>query len=99
MGLREVTIRKSVAESIAAISWHLESKGLLATAEKFSDEAYDFLSALADKRKSYRTCRDPERALLAYKCIPYKKKYTIVFIELKDQIIVTEFTLSKFIFW
>jgi hypothetical protein len=99
MGFRKVVIKQSVAESIAGISWYLESEGLLATAEKFSDEAYDFISQLGDNRKRYRTCRDPERDLMGYKCIPYRKKYTIVFIELDEEIIVCEFILSKRIHW
>ena len=99
MGFRKVTIRQSVAENIAAISWYLESEGLLATAEKFSDGAYDFISKLGDHRKGYRTCRDPERSLMGYKCISYRKKYTVVFLELDNEIIICEFLLSKRIHW
>jgi hypothetical protein len=36
---------------------------------------------------------------MGYKCIPYKKKYTIVFIEFETEIIVSEFILSKRIYW
>ena|ERR1700754_15805 len=99
MGFRKIIIRQSAAESIAAISWYLESEGLLATAEKFADDTYDFIAKLGDNRKSYRVCRDPERDALGYKCIPYKKKYTIVFIELDTEIIICEFVLSKMIYW
>jgi len=99
MVFREIIIRESAAESIAAIAWYLESEGLLATAEKFADDAYDFISRLGDNRKGYRTCREPERKLMGYKCIPYKKKYTIVFIELDMEIIVCEFIQSKQIHW
>ncbi|OCX52203.1 hypothetical protein BEL04_12005 [Mucilaginibacter sp. PPCGB 2223] len=99
MGFRQVIIRESVAYAIAEVSWYLESEGLLATAEKFSNEAYDFISALGDSRKGYRLCRDPERNLMGYKCISYRKKYTIVFVELDTEIIVCEFILSKLIYW
>jgi plasmid stabilization system protein ParE len=99
MGFRKVIIRRSAAESIASIAWYLESEGLLATAEKFSDDLYDFINKLGDSRKGYRVCRDPERDLLGYKCIPYKKKYTIVFIELDAEIIICEFIPSKRIYW
>jgi hypothetical protein len=74
MGFRKIIVRQSVAESIAGISLYLESEGLLATAEKFSDDTYDFIEKLGDSRKRYRPCREPERNLLGYKCIPYKKK-------------------------
>jgi hypothetical protein len=99
MGFRKVIIRQSAAESIASISWYLESEGLLATAEKFTDDAYDFIAKLGDNRKGYRICRDPERDLVGYKCISFKKKYTIVFIELDTEIIVCEFIPSKSIHW
>ncbi|GAC1301888.1 MAG: hypothetical protein NVSMB24_05510 [Mucilaginibacter sp.] len=99
MGVRKITVRESAAESIAAISWYLESEGLLATAEKFTDDAYDFILKLADNRKRYRICREPERSLMGYKCIPYKKKYTIVFIEQDAELIICEFILSKRIYW
>jgi hypothetical protein len=72
---------------------------LLATAEKFSDDAYDFIAQLADSRKGYRPCRDPQRDAMGYKCISYKKKYTIAFIELDTEIIICEFILSKRIYW
>ena len=99
MGFRKVIVRKSAAESIAEIAWYLESEGLLATAEKFTDEAYDFMVKLGNHMKGYRICRDPEREAIGYKCIPYKKKYTIVFIKLNTEIIVCEFILSKRIYW
>ncbi|RBQ06197.1 type II toxin-antitoxin system RelE/ParE family toxin [Pedobacter miscanthi] len=99
MGYRKITIKESVAESIAEISWFLESEGLPATAEKFAEEIYDFIETLGDNRKKYRACREPQRILMGYKCISYKKKYTIVFIELDSEIIFCEFISSKMIYW
>lgn len=81
MGGRKIVIKQTAADSIASISWFIESKGLIATAEKFADNLYDYFMKIADDRKSHAVCRDPERALLGYKSVPYKKKYTIVFIE------------------
>jgi len=99
MGFRKVIVKQSAAESIAEISWYLESEGLPATAEKFADDAYDFIQKLGDNRKGYRVCRDPIRDSLGYKCIPYKKKYTIVFVEFESEIIICEFIFSKRIYW
>jgi plasmid stabilization system protein ParE len=99
MGSRKITIKQSVAESIAEVSWYLESEGLPATAEKFADDIYDFIEKLGDNRKRYRTCREPQRILMGFKCISYKKKYTIVFIELHTEIVVCEFIPSKMIYW
>ena len=99
MGFRKITVKQSAAESIAAISWFIESKGLIATAEKFSDSVYDYFEKLADKRRSFAVCRDPERALLGLKCVSWRKKYTVVFIESEDEIIICEFISSKQIHW
>ena len=99
MGSRKIVVRQSAAENIAAISWYIESKGMLATAERFADNVYDYFLKLADDRKSYATCREPARAALGYKCIPYKKKYTIVLIESDKELIICEFISSKLIHW
>jgi plasmid stabilization system protein ParE len=99
MGRRQVVVTQKAAENIAAISWYIESKGLLATAEKFADDIYDHFIKISDSRKNYRVCREPSRALLGYKCLPYKKKYTIIFFESDDEIIITEFISSKLIKW
>lgn len=99
MGFRKVTVKQSVADSIAKMAWFIESKGMLATAEKFSDDAYDFILKLADDRKSYPICREPSRAIFGYKCVIYKKKFTIVFIETETELIIVEFISSKMIYW
>ena len=99
MGKRKTSIKESVATNIAAIAWYIESKGLIATAEKFSDDAYAFIEKLADNRRSHAICRDPQRALIGYKCISYKKKYTIVFLETDEEVIICEFLPSKNIHW
>jgi plasmid stabilization system protein ParE len=99
MGSRKVIVKQSAADNIAAIAWFIESKGLLATAEKFADDIYDYFIKLADTRKSYPVCKDPGRALLGYKCVPYKKKYTIVFIENERELVICEFVSSKLIYW
>jgi len=99
MGNRKVIVKQSAAESIASISWFIESKGLVVTAEKFTDNVYDYFIKLSNDIKSYALCRDPVRAALGYKCVPYKKKYTIVFIETDNELIICEFTSSKLIHW
>ena len=98
MGSRKVIIKQDVAEKIAAIAWYIESFGLIETAERFADNVYDFFIKMADIRKSYPVCKEPGRASLGYKCIPYKKKYTIVFIEFENELIITEFVSSKLLY-
>ena len=99
MGRRKVIIKQIAADNIAAIAWFIESQGLIATADKFAEDVYDYFNRIADKQVSYSICREPHRAALGYKCIPYKKKYTIVFIESKQELIICEFISSKLIRW
>lgn len=99
MGNRKVTVKRSVAQSIATIAWYIESKGMVATAEKFTDSIYDYFIKLADARKSFAACRDPQRAIIGYKCVPFKKKYTIVFLETDTELIICEFIPSKLVRW
>jgi hypothetical protein len=99
MGRRKVIVKESAADSIAAIAWFIESKGLFATADKFVDNVYDHFLKLSDQRKSFPICKEPERERLSYKCTTYKKKYTIVFIESDTELIICEFIPSKLIHW
>lgn len=99
MGQRKITVKHSVARSIAEASWFIESKGLVTTAERFSDSVYDFIETLADDKKSYRRCKDSKRALLGLKCVTFHKKYSITFIETDSEITICEFIPSKLIWW
>ena len=99
MGQRKIVIKESVADSIAEVAWFIESRGLVTTAEKFADKVYDFFEKLADSRRSHAVCRDPEHAAIGYRCIAYRKKYTVVFLETDDEIMFCEFIPSKNIRW
>jgi len=99
VGRRKIVIKESVAQSIASIAWFIESKGMVATAEKFSDAVFDYFLKLSDPKIIHSICREPSRAALGLKCIPYKKKYTVVFIETEDEIVICEFLPSKIIHW
>ena len=92
-------VKPEASENIAAIAWFIESKGMLATAEKFSDDVYNYFLELADNRMRYRICSEPARASLGYKCVPYKKKYVIVFIETNKELIICEFVSAKLMYW
>ena len=71
----------------------------MATAENFADGIYDYFVKLSDSRRNHAICRDPERAFLGYKCISYKKRYTIVFLETNTELIICEFIPSKNVHW
>lgn len=53
MGRRRISIKESVANSIAQVAWYIESKGLANTAELFADEVYDFISKIANAHKEH----------------------------------------------
>lgn len=99
MGSRKVIVSETAADNIATVAWFIESKGMIATADKFVDGVYDYFTSIADERKSYPICREPNRAALGYKCITYKKKYTIVFIETTVELFICEFIASKLVQW
>lgn len=99
MGKRKIVIKQSVADSIAQIAWFIESKGMLVTAEKFSDSVYNYFEAMSDDRRTFTICHDPIRAALGHKCVSFKKKYTIVFIESDSELTICEFISSKLITW
>ncbi len=99
MGYRKIIVKQTASESIAAIAWFIESKGLIATADRFTDTVYDYIKSMADTRKSFSVCKEPGRAAAGYKCLPFKKKYTIVFLETNDELIICEFISSKLIWW
>ncbi|HUZ60598.1 MAG TPA: hypothetical protein VMU83_17635 [Hanamia sp.] len=99
MGRRKIIVKQIAADNIAAISWFIESKGMITSANKFTDDVYDFFIQIADNLVSHSLCRDAKRAILGYKCISFKKKYTVVFIESETELIICEFILSKLIYW
>lgn len=97
MGKRKIIIRETAAKSIAEIAWFVESKGMVATAEKFSDDVYDFIERLASPIVTHTICRDELRKILGLKCRIFRKKFTVVFLETEEEILITEFTPSKLI--
>ena len=46
---------------------------------------------------NYATCKDRLRAYDGLKCISFKRKYTIVFYQFEEEVIVTAFIPSKLI--
>jgi hypothetical protein len=42
MGKRKIIIIESAIVAVAEISWFIESMGLIQTADKFIDDAFDF---------------------------------------------------------
>ncbi len=99
MARRKVIVKESASENIAAIAAFIVSKGMISTAIKFVDEVHDFIYRLGDDKRSYPICQDPKRKLERYKCVNYKKKFTIVLIESDVEIIICDFISSQLIYW
>lgn len=59
----------------------------------------NFIRNLDFVKIEFAICQDLERAELGFKCITFNKKYTIVFYQLDDEVIITEFIATKMIYW
>lgn len=97
MGKREVTILEPASTAVAEIAWFIESKGLPQTAKQFVLDVFDFFEKLSDPRLRYRPCSYSKWNELGYKCVSFRKKYTVVFSESETEIVICEFLSSKLI--
>lgn len=79
MGKTKIIFLDTFIENVASVSLFIESKGLPQTAILYKEKVYDFIENLDFDKTEYADCREPERASLGLKCLPYNKKYTIVF--------------------
>lgn len=95
MGKRKVTILESAVEGVAHIALYIEGKGMPATAKKFVNEAFDFFGKLGDERATHRPCKHLAWQLLNYRCINFRKKYIIAYLDNSDEIIICDFALQK----
>ncbi len=95
MGKRKVSILEPAATAIAEIAYFIEGKGLPYTAKKFVDEAFSFFEKLSDDFIEHKPCSYPAWKKLKYRCITYKKKYSIAYLSLRKEIVICEFVSSK----
>ena len=73
MGGRKITVKQSAADSIAEIAWFIESKGMIKTAEKFSDQVYDFIGKLSPTSNLILYARTPSGLNLDINAYPIRK--------------------------
>lgn len=96
MGKRKVTILEPAVEEVARIALYIEGEGLPKTAKKFVDDAFAFFASLSDDRIIHRPCRHPRTwRALNLRCINFRKKYVVSYLDNKSEIIVCEFALQK----
>ena len=92
---RKVSILEPAATAVAEIAWFIESKGMPQTAKKFVDDAFLFFEKLSDKRIQHRPCNYNRWKTLDYRCVPFKKKYIIAYLNLDEEIVICDFVSSK----
>ena len=95
MGKRKITILEPAVEEVARIALFIESEGLPKTAKKFVDDAFAFFADLSDERIVHRPCKYPAWKALNLRCINFRKKYIVSYLDNKNEIIVCEFALQK----
>lgn len=95
MGKRKVTILDAAVEAIAKVSLFIEAEGLPETAKRFVDDAFAFFNELSDERLLHRPCRYLPWQKLMYRCVNFRKKYVVAYLELSSEIVICEFALAK----
>jgi hypothetical protein len=95
MGKRKVTILEPAVEEVARIALFIEGEGLPKTAKRFVDDAFAFFAFLSDERIIHRPCKHPSWKALNLRCINFRKKYVVSYLDNKSEIIVCEFALQK----
>jgi len=93
----KITIRytNKFADDLADLIYFIESKGLIETAHRYVTKVYAFIESMKFDKVNYAYCKDSVRANAGLKCLRYNNKYTIVFYQFSDEVIITEFIPSK----
>jgi len=95
MGKRKVTILEPVVEEVARIALYIEGESLPKTAKRFVDDAFAFFESLSDERIIHRPCKHPAWKGMGLRCVNFRKKYIVSYVDNLDEIIVCEFALQK----
>ena len=95
MGKRKVSLLEPAATALAEISWFIENKGLPDIAKKFVNDALIFFENLSDERVEHKASTYNKWKDLGYRCVPYKKKYTVAYLSLQKEIVFCDFVASR----
>jgi hypothetical protein len=95
MGKRKVTILEPAVEEVARIALFIEGEGLPKTAKEFVDEAFLFFESLSEERIVHRPCKHPAWKQLGLRCVNFRKKYIVSYVNNENEIIICEFALQK----
>ena len=94
MGKRKVTILEPAVEEVARIALYIEGEGLPKTAKRFVDEVFAFFESLSDERIIHRPCKHPAWKGLGLRCVNFRKKYIVSYLDNTNEIIICEFALQ-----
>lgn len=94
---RKVSVREPVLTRIAAIAFYIQDQGLVQTALKFFDDIFDLLAGLSEKCVTHRPCSFPDWRQKNYRCATFRKKYSVAYLDLLHEIIVSDFAVTKYL--
>lgn len=92
---RKISILEPAATAVAEIAWFIESKGMPQTAKKFVDDAFLFFDKLSDERIVHKPCNYNRWKTLGYRCVPFKKKYVVAYLNQENEIVICDFVSAK----
>jgi len=95
MGKRKITIPDPATEEVARVALFIEGKGLPQTAKRFVDDVFEFFDSHSDERKTHHPCRYPAWHLLNYRCVNFRKKNVVAYLDNIEEVIICDFTLQK----
>ena len=95
MGKRKVTILEPAVEEVAQVALYIEGEGLPETAKKFVDDAFAFFESLSDERLVHRPCKHPTWKALNLRCVNFRKKYIVSYLDNQNEIVICQFALQK----
>jgi hypothetical protein len=92
---RKVTILEKAAEEVAYIAYFIEGEGLPRTSKKFVDDVFIFFQKLGSSQMRHRPCRFHIWKEEGYRCATFKKKYTVAYLDLEQEVIICDFVPHK----
>ena len=95
MGKRKINILEQAASAVAEIAFFIEGKCMPITAKKFVDGVFDFFDNISIDTADHRLCPYKRWQVLRYRCVNYKKKYVVAYLDLTDEIIICDCVRAK----
>jgi hypothetical protein len=68
----------------------LKEKDFPRLLKRFVDDAFAFFDSLSDDRIIHRPCKHPAWKALGLRCVNFRKKYVVSYLDNADEIIICE---------